>query len=189
MVDVANSGSESRTLKDLLALRAGLRRAIENACAAAGIPLHECEVQDTGDGFLILAPEGVDRGAFAGAFLTRLDEGLCQHNTTHSAGAQIRLRLALNTGEITRDETGTVSLGIIHTRRLLDSKPLRKALQDSTAVLAVIVSSSFYRDFVRQRDEYEPGAYDKVLVNSKDIRDYAWIRLLAQDPAGTSGLV
>jgi hypothetical protein len=181
MADVVDFGSSRRTAADLLALLAGLHKAVEHACESAGIPLSSCRMEETGDGFLISAPEDVGRSAFAGVFLTDLNNELRHHNERHPPGAQIRLRLALNTGEVTRDANRAVSLGIIHTQRLLDSRPLRKALENSTAVLAVIVSSAFYRDFVRQGEEFVPAAYSKVLVNIKQTRDYAWIRLLNDD--------
>ena len=183
MADVAGFGSPVRTTEDLKVVLAGLYRAFEEAFEAAGIPWLDCQKQDMGDGLHIFAPGEIPRGLFAGALLNRLAEALDRHNETHTIGEEIRLRLALNTAEVTRIENGRVfGHGIIHTKRLLDSAPLRQGLRGSPAPLAVIVSSSFYRDVVKSRAEYRHDAYRRVHIEEKEDQDSAWIRLLDPRP-------
>jgi hypothetical protein len=183
MADVKGFGSSDRNTEDLQVVSAELYRVFEQSFVVAGIPWNQCERQDTGDGLHIFAPWEIPRGLFAGALLNELAEALDQHNATHTIGQQIRLKLALNTAEVTRNANGrTFGHGIIHTKRLLDSKPLRQALDESLAPLAVIVSSSFYRDVVKSGPGYRHDVYQRVHIEEKEEQDSAWIRLLDPRP-------
>lgn len=181
MVDIAGYGNVGRTRQNLEALRAGMYASFEQACATAGIPWDECDKQDNGDGVLIIAPPTVPKGLFAGRFLTALLSELRKHNESHSPMEQIKLRLAFSIGEIVRDRTGMVGPSIIHTQRLLDAEPLKKALTHSPGPLAVIVSSWFYREVVRQSAEYEPDSYKMIQVRVKETSDVGWIRMPGHD--------
>lgn len=185
MADIVGFGNGSRTTENLIALRAGMRNSVKSACLAAGIPWAELELQDTGDGILILAPGVIAKSAFAGSFLVVLAAELRRHNETHPLWEQIKLRLALHAGEVTRDETGTVGISINRTQRLLDAGPLKKAIETSSAPLAVIVSDWYYDEVVRQGSQFHPEAYRKVSFKVKETRSVGWIRLPGHDlPAG-----
>lgn len=181
MVDIVGFGSDSRTTQNLIALRAGMRRAVERAGGEAGIPWAELELQDTGDGILILAPAAIAQNVFVGIFLSTLATELRKHNETHPRGEQIQLRLALHAGEVVRDENGTVGPSINRTQRLLDARPLKKALENSSAPLGVITSEWFFHEVVRQRSEYRPEEYRKVSFRVKETRSVGFIRLPGHD--------
>lgn len=181
MIDIVGFGNDSRTTQNLIALRSGMRKAVAQAGGEAGIPWAELEFQDTGDGILILAPWAIAQNFFVGIFLSALAAELDRHNETHSRWEQIQLRLALHAGEVVRDENGTVGPSINRTQRLLDARPLKKALENSSAPLGVIMSEWFFHEVVRQSSEYRPEEYRKVSFRVKETRSIGFIRLPGHD--------
>src|SRR5262249_61326995 len=96
--------------------------------------------EDRGDGVFILAPPQVPKVAFVEALPPALVQALREHNSTHCAQEQIRLRMALHAGEITYDDHGVTAVSINLAFRLLEAHPLKAALAASPGVLALITS-------------------------------------------------
>lgn len=178
MVDIAGYGGMDRTRPNYVALRAGMYRAVQQAFDKAGIPWSECFQQDGGDGILALAPATIPKEAFAGILPNALVAALRDHNETHPAEERIKLRLALEAGEVTFDALGGVAApAIIRASRLLDAPRLKQFLADSPGVLAMIVSDWFYTEVIRHHADHEPDTYRKVTVNVKETATVGWIRL------------
>jgi RNA polymerase sigma factor (sigma-70 family) len=108
---------------------------------------------------------------------------LREHNTAHSVGARLRLRMALHAGEVTHDEHGATSTALNLAFRLLDAAPLKHALADSPASLALITSDWFYDEVVRDSTG-DAGSYRPVQVTAKETTTTAWIRLPEAENAG-----
>jgi hypothetical protein len=96
---------------------------------------------------------------------------------SRSAEAQIRLRVALHAGEVFTDKHGAAGAALNHAFRLIEAAELRSALASSPGVLALIVSSSFYRDVVRNSPASNPGAYRRVEISVKETAATGWIFL------------
>ncbi|HEY7594068.1 MAG TPA: AAA family ATPase [Actinophytocola sp.] len=189
VVDVVGFGDRRRNNVDQIAVRKGLYRALAEAFSAAGICWADCEHEDRGDGALILAPAEMPKGPFAEVLPGALVAALDRHNRSHRPAEQVRLRMALHAGEIHYDDHGVTSAAINLSFRLLDSAPLKAALAESPAVLAMIVSSWFFDEVVRHSRACDPKAYRSVSVVVKETTAAAWLHVPdhpqdAEIPAG-----
>jgi hypothetical protein len=99
-----------------------------------------------------------------------------EHNGTHPDLERIRLRMALNAGEVNYDEHGATGASINLTFRLLESRPVKEALADSPGVLAVITSPWFFEEVVRH-SAADAAAYHTVPVAVKETITTGWICL------------
>jgi hypothetical protein len=176
--DVEAYGDPIRTNQQRLALRSGLYRVLEQAFAEAGVPWEQCQVDDTGDGLLLLIPSEISKIRLVDQLPQRLDAGLRRHNGDHSNGARIRLRLALHAGEINFDRHGLASQDVIHASRILDAQEAKRALKASTATLVIIASKWFYDSVVVQDPAAEPESFHRIAVAVKETAVDAWMRLV-----------
>ena len=176
-VDVEGFGDWRRINSHQVAVREGLYRVLMQAFRAATIPWSGCYHEDRGDGVLILAPPEVAKSVFVKSLPDQLVEGLREHNNTHPAPEQIRLRMALHAGELHYDDHGVAGASINLTFRLLDAGPLRSALAGSPGVLALITSSWFFEEVVRHSPAAHPAAYRLVRVRVKETDAVGWVHL------------
>jgi hypothetical protein len=177
VVDVHGFGDRRRTNPHQVEVRDGLYRALESAFRTAGIPWSACHREDRGDGIFVLAPAEVPKGLFVDSLPQALVEAIDAHNRVHPAEEQIRLRMALNAGEINYDEHGVTATAITVAFRLVNARALRLALAQSTSVLALIVSPWFFDEVVRNSTISDPAKYRPVRVTVKETRTRAWIHL------------
>ncbi|MFL6123514.1 effector-associated domain 2-containing protein [Actinophytocola sp.] len=147
------------------------------AFAAVGIQWEQCFTQDGGDSILALVPGDVPKEAIAGDLPNALLAALCAHNQLRPPDDQLKLRMTLHAGEVTYDDHGVSSTAIIEASRLLDAPPLKEALAESSASLAVIASEYFFSEVIWHDPGYEPDAYRKVAVRVKQFSGFGWIRL------------
>ena len=184
LVDVAHFNDIRRTNVNQAAVRASLYDLLETAWVRAGIRWPDCDVEDRGDGLLMLAPPEIPKAMFVEALPGALVECLDGYNGLVDAEEQIRLRMALHAGEITYDAHGVVGRSINLTFRLLDSAVLRRALARASGPLAIITSPWFYDEVVWHSRTVE--TYTKCHVISKDVDTPAWLCLPGSDapPAG-----
>jgi class 3 adenylate cyclase len=191
VVDVEKFSDHSRRDPDRVRVHDGLYKALHQALREAGIGWDDCYHEDRGDGVLILAPPGIPKARFSDDLPYRLAEALRLHNQAHPVAEHIRLRMALNAGEIVFDKHGVVSDALNKTYRLLESIPLKEALRDTPGVLAVIASSWFYEEVIRQSEKFEAEIYQPVTVDVKETATVAWVatpvRLGAAPPRARGG--
>ncbi|MEV5720507.1 hypothetical protein AB0L41_42100 [Amycolatopsis mediterranei] len=180
-VDVAGFNAPGRTNLHRLIVRSGLYRAVEDALATSGVRWRACHRIDLGDGVLVLAPGAYPKAVFGERVPQELAKNLSAHNSVHSPEEQIRLRMALHAGEITRDAHGFTGSAIIHAFRLLDSRAVKDALSASDGDLAVIASNWFYEEVIRHIQFGDPGAYISVFAAVKETTARAWVHLPAID--------
>ncbi|WIX88169.1 hypothetical protein [Amycolatopsis sp. DG1A-15b] len=183
VVDVAGFGRYARTNPNKLRVRQGMYCALERAFGAAGIPWAACRHADLGDGVLVLASAEITKTLFADLLLGALADELAAHNRVHPPQECIRLRLALHAGEVSYDEHGVTGTSILHAHHLVDAPVLKRALADTSAVLAVIASDWFFDEVVRHSERSEAGAYRSVAVAGGEGPAGAWIRLLGAPAA------
>lgn len=138
----------SRKVPEQIRAQQSLAEVVRAACRAARLPEEIAQV--SGDGVLLLAPTGIDESVVIPAFVHGLTVALAQDNRMLADTARIRLRLALTAGSVSDGETGFSGQAIIECFRLLDSAPVRTALEDyPNADLAMIVSDHLYQDVIR----------------------------------------
>lgn len=177
VVDVEGFGDERRTNWHQVAVRDGLYRAMQEAFDHAGIPWADCDHEDRGDGVFVLVPPDVPKELLVESLPPALVTALGRHNSTHKAPEQIRLRMALHAGEISYDEHGTTAAAVNLAFRLSDADALKAALTASPGVLAVIASSWFFQEVVRQNPACNADAYRRVRVTVKETTTIGWIHL------------
>ncbi|MEU8816707.1 hypothetical protein [Actinoplanes sp. NPDC048796] len=162
VTDIAGFGDPRRDDHDRLRLRAGLLGVLAGAFADAGVPWRRCRHQDRGDGLLTVAPPTISTTPLVDPLLSRLAERLGRYNEAADDPLRIRLRCALHVGPVLPDGTGYPSASIIHATRMLDSRPLRRAVAGSGVELAVMVSTYVYEAVVRHvaaREAFRPARY------------------------------
>jgi tetratricopeptide (TPR) repeat protein len=180
VVDVQGFGDQRRTNRHQVAVRDGLYLALEQAFREAAVAWDDCHPEDRGDGVLFLAPADVSKFSFVDVLPEALAEALHAHNDAHCTEEQIKLRMALHAGEVVYDDHGVTGAAINLAFRLVDAGQLKDALADSPGVLALIASSWFYHEVIRNGPGSGPATYWPVQVAVKKTRDVGWICLPGQ---------
>jgi hypothetical protein len=92
--------------------------------------------------------------------------------------AQIQLRAAAHLGPVNHDGHGFVGSDVDFIFRMLDARPLKRALASTGADLALIVSEYVYRNIVsRHPSLVSPTAFQPIRVQVKYTRIRAWTYL------------
>jgi len=174
-VDVEGFGDRRRTNPDQVVTRDGLYGALSRAFARSGMYWEDCYHEDRGDGALILIPSDVPKSLLVTDVPRELAAALSEHNRAHDRQARIRLRLAVHAGEIHHDAHGVAGTAINVAFRLLEAAPLKRALAESSGVLAVIASRWFFEEVIRHTPASSPASYRRVPIVVKETKDTAWI--------------
>jgi tetratricopeptide (TPR) repeat protein len=175
VVDIESFGDQHRTGPHQVAARTGLYQALEHAFAASSIPWPDCHHEDRGDGVLVLVPPHVPKALLTESLPGHLANALREHNALHSLPARIRLRMALHAGEMHLDRHGVTGRSVNLAFRLLEASELKSALARSSGLVALIVSSWFFDEVVKDSPASNPTAYRKVQVTVKETSTDAWI--------------
>ena len=178
-VDVEQFSDHSRTDPHRVRVHDSLYKVLNQALDESGIDFDSCYHEDRGDGIIILAPPDIPKVRFSADLPYRLAAVLRQHNEAHPAPEHIRLRMAVNAGEIYFDAHGVVSDALNKTYRLLDSVPLKDTLRQTSDVLVVIISPWFYEQVIWHSENFRPDIYFPVLVDHKETDTVGWITVPA----------
>ncbi|MEU4442976.1 TIR domain-containing protein [Actinosynnema sp. NPDC050801] len=133
-----------------------------------GLPWEEAQYENRGDGMLFALPAEVPMGIVAqqwfAALARRLDETLFD----------LRMRVALDFGEVLIADLGFIGSEVAFAYRLLDSAAMRVAARTAPHRLSLIVSESFFE----RAFEHTAGAaaFRKVAIEVEGTRAVAWIR-------------
>jgi hypothetical protein len=174
-VDVERFSDQRRADPDRVRVHDSLYEVLNQALNESGIDFDSCYHEDRGDGVIILAPPDIPKVRFSADLPYRLATILRQHNQTHPAPEHIRLRMAVNAGEIYFDAHGAVSDALNKTYRLLDSAPLKNTLQRTSDVLVLIISPWFYEQVIWHSENFRPDIYFPVIVDHKETETVAWV--------------
>jgi tetratricopeptide (TPR) repeat protein len=180
--DVEGFGDPRRTRADLVSVRAGLYDALDTAFIRSGVWWQGCYHEDRGDGVMTLVPPNVPKEGLVTGFPRELAAALGEHNRVNPAEARIRLRLAVHAGEVCFDEHGVVGEAVNLAFRLLEAAPLKKALEDSPGILAVIASRWFFEKVILPASAGASRSYRRVPVSVKETQTSGWI-CLHDDPS------
>ena len=160
-------------------IRRDLDELVSDAFKVSGLVLSDMVLEDRGDGMVILIPATVSKMRLLDPLVDRIEVLLRQHNDAVSDQRRIRLRLALHAGEIAGDGRGWVGTELNTAFRLVDSEPIRAALEEHPeAQLAVIVSDLIHQLVIRHgHGAVRPSDYVRVSVKAKELVMDAWIRV------------
>lgn len=174
--DVVGFGALSRSEAQRLVVAREMREVTAKALAAIWA---QCSCEGRGDGLLIAVPPIVPSAQVLEYLLIALPIGLKRHNALYSAGAQMRLRVALDVGPVTTGPAGMSGRVIIDAARLLEADAFKQAVRDGDADLGLITSDFFYQTTVRPAGHLtEPAAYAMVQVDVKETSAPAWMTLV-----------
>ncbi|SRR6266516_4554551 len=74
--------------------------AMQEAAKVSGLSLDQCRRQPTGDGELVVLPDGVHEPRVLAVLLTVLADRLREYNESHTPDLQVRVRVAVHHGLI-----------------------------------------------------------------------------------------
>src|SRR6266540_5263915 len=149
VVDIEGFTRDDRTGPIQLELRRTLRRALQDALAAAAVSPRACTWQDTGDGFLLAIRPDVPKSLLLDPVVAHLASRLDHHNVTVELARRLRLRVVVHAGEAVLARHATVGGAVNFACRLLEAPQLRACLASSRAPLVVAVSDWLYQEVVR----------------------------------------
>jgi hypothetical protein len=178
VVDVASFTDPARTMLHQGVVLDGLRKVLHGAFSETGIELDTCEVEDRGDGKLILMPLGVDNTKLADLLPSRLVAWLRRHNAVHRPEAQVKLRVALHEGEVREGNQSVLSAAVNLAFDLVDAPEAKSILRSTPCVLALIASDHFYQDVIFHDPAAGPGSYRQISVRAHETSTVAWLGML-----------
>jgi hypothetical protein len=163
-----------------------LTEALDEAAANAGLNRRRWLKQGNGDGELALLPQTEPEPRVVEDFVRELDAALARRNRDVRSAARLRLRLAIHHGMAAPASNGFAGQGVVAVSRLVDSEPLRAALDAASgANLAVILSHRVFTDSVAQwHTSLRPAELRKVRVSNKEFTEDAWLLVPGYDVHG-----
>ena len=143
--DIAGFTAPERDDEIRLYLHEELYKLLERAFDGAGIPWNRCFREDRGDGVLTVIPPGMACKKIIDPLPERLRGLIRRHNHVFRDAAAIQLRIAAHIGPVDHDGHGFIGSDINLLFRMLNARPLKRALTSSGAELALIISDYLYR--------------------------------------------
>jgi hypothetical protein len=183
-VDIAGFTGPHRDDDIRLYLHEDLYRLLEKAFDGSGIPWAGCFHEDRGDGVLVVLPPDIACTGVIDPLPERLRSLIRRHNHVSCEAAGIQLRAAAHIGPVHHDGHGFVSSDIDFLFRLLEARPLKRALTGSGAELALIISGYIYDNVVcRYPSLLSPDSFQPVRFQVKYARALAWTYLPGTPPS------
>jgi tetratricopeptide (TPR) repeat protein len=138
-----------RRVPEQLKAQQVLTEVLDEACRHARLDRGLWDRQPNGDGEVAVLPSGIDESAAIADLIREMATALQQHNRHLNDANRVRLRMAMGSGLAFRGQNGFAGRVVIEACRLLDSEPVRRALNDYPHTdLAVIVSDDLYQDVI-----------------------------------------
>jgi hypothetical protein len=168
-----------RTNLETEILQRDLVEVLGRARRAAGIADRTVRPQPQGDGQFTVLPVGIDESKVIPDLLHELGARLVERDSGMPDERRMRLRVALHRGLIKEGDNGWVGTSAIAVHRILDSSPLRTAIQENPAACYVLgVPDVLYRDVIEHAVE-PPRAGDfrsmTVDLPAKNFVERGWV--------------
>jgi hypothetical protein len=177
-VDIAGSTAPGRDDEIQWYVHKSMYDILETAFDGSGLPWKRCIHEDRGDGAVIIIPPGLAPAALIDPLPERLRSLIRRHNRIVREPARIQLRAAAHIGQVHYDGNGFVGTDFNVLFRMLDARPLKRALADSGAELALITSRLVYENvIVRHPSLADPAAFRPVKFLAKGTRFHAWMHV------------
>lgn len=160
-----------------------LYKLLEMAFDSAGIPWNRCFREDRGDGVLTVLPPGTACKNVIGPLPESLRGLIRRHNHVFRDAAGIQLRTAAHIGPVDHDGHGFIGSDINLLFRMLNAPPFKRALTDSSAELALIISEYLYQNIVcRYPSLLGPDVFQPVRFHDQHATVQAWAYLPSTPP-------
>lgn len=182
-VDIAGYTRADRNSEIRLYLRKSLYQILQEAFQGSGLPWAECHHEDRGDGVLIIVPPHIPGYGVIDPLPERLRGLIRRHNRLSHESARMQVRAAATIGPVDRDDHGLVGDDLNLLFRMLDARPLRRALTDSGAELALATSRYVHDNLVVQHPSLvDPALFRPLKTRVKRTRIHAWLYVPGQQP-------
>ena len=165
--------------QDHFAMQSGIKAVLRDAAAAAQLDRDRWALQPAGDGELAVLPAGEPEPLVVDAYARQIDLRLSSYNSKLPPEHRIRLRMAVHHGSAMPAENGYAGRGVVAVTRLRDSPPVRDALASAPeAHLVLALTGQIFTDIVLQGHvSFAPADFSRALVQVKEFRDEAWIKV------------
>jgi hypothetical protein len=184
-VDIADFTGPERDDDIRLHLHEELYEVLERGFDGASMPWASCFHEDRGDGALVVVPPGIACKGVIHPLPERLRGLIRRHNHVARDAAAIQLRAAAHIGLVDHDGHGFVGSDINFLFRMLQARPVKRAIADSGAEFALIVSHYVYRNVVcRYPSLVSPEAFESVRLQLKGTDARAWTYTPGHAPTG-----
>jgi hypothetical protein len=145
----------------------------------AGIDEATVQPQPQGDGQFTVLPVGIDESVVIPRLVDGLASALRKANRDRSPAARMRLRVALHRGLVKPADNGWIGTAAIAVHRILDSEPLRAAIDaNPDADFALGVPDFLFRDIIAQSYESpRPDEFTECVAElpRKDFSEVVWV--------------
>ena len=177
-VDIAEFTRTDRDDEIQLHLRTCLYGLLREALGRSGMSWDQGQHEDRGDGAVMIFSPDQAAQPIVDAFPDRLRCLIRRHNRFSCEPVRMQLRVAVHVGPVYRDEHGFAGDDVTYLCRMLDAQPLRRALTDSGAELAFIISDYVYEKLVRRRQSLaDQRSFQRVRTQVKRTLVHGWIFL------------
>ena len=177
-VDIAEFTRPDRDDEIQLYLRTCLYGLLRDALGGSGMPWDHGQHEDRGDGVVVIFSPDLAAQPIIDAFPDRLRCLIRRHNKFSCELGGMQLRVAVHVGPVYRDEHGFAGDDVTYLCRMLDAQPLRRALSDSRAELAFIVSDYVYEKLVLRRQSLtDRRSFRRVKTQVKRTSVQGWMYL------------
>jgi class 3 adenylate cyclase len=177
-VDIAEFTRADRDDEIQLHLRTCLYGLLREALSRSGMSWDQGQHEDRGDGAVMIFSPDQAAQPIVDAFPDRLRCLIRRHNRFSCEPVRMQLRVAVHVGPVYRDEHGFAGDDVTYLCRMLDAQPLRRALTDSGAELAFIISDYVYEKLVRRRQSLaDQRSFQRVRTQVKRTLVHGWIFL------------
>ena len=177
-VDIRGFTRPDRDEEVRIHLHKVLYEIVPEALEGAGIPWSRCHHEDRGDGLLAVASPDTPAHRLIDPFPERLCSLLRRHNRMSCDAARMQLRVAAHIGPVYSDDDGLVGDDLNLLFRMLNARPVTRALDDSLNELVLAVSGYMHDSLVcRHPAMADPTLFWPVRSEVKHMRLKAWIHL------------
>ncbi|MEW2353317.1 substrate-binding domain-containing protein [Spirillospora sp. NPDC029432] len=183
-VDMVGSSDEKISDTERREARKGMYEAAHRAFQNAGLPVSAprrwfVHKEDRGDGAFWLFPPRCPKHRLLDA-LPYLVTALEEYNRGVPPEKSLRLRVALNFGELNFDQEGVSGTWMDRTARLLDAAEFKAEVEKSGAIVGAIASRGFHEYVVMPSSAPWPNAFERLTVlvrvgRAAPAEEAAWI--------------
>lgn len=162
-VDVV--GYSGRSIAAQLRIQSRLLRLFHVFVALSGVRFEPANFQTNGDGFHYFLPDS-DMYTAMRHLLSTLPRLLAEDNQVHDD--RVRLRMATDVGTVGFGPLGFTADAVVRFSRLVDSRPIREAVEAHDVDLVVLVSDTLYQDVITRFDDLAALPFTTVDVAVKN---------------------
>jgi hypothetical protein len=177
-LDIAEFSRADRDNEIQLHMRTSLYAILREALGGSGMPWEMLQCEDRGDGMVVIFTPDLAAQPIIDSFPERLRCLVRRYNRYSCEPARMQLRVAAHVGPVYGDEHGFAGDDVTFLCRMLDAQPLRRALSESGAELAFIISDYVYEKLVLRRQSVaDRRVFRPVRTKVKQTPVHAWICL------------